>query len=101
MTVAEYLTDEDRQALLTPCDCGHTINDHGSLIACWRCEDEGGDCSTPFEALLAARLEGIVARGAERALREAADECVDVAFAFNEDVRDWLRDRADRIGATR
>lgn len=74
--MTEQLTDKQRERLLTPCECGHTINDHGSLVACWRCEDEGGDCSTPFETLLVARIEALLvearAEGA-RAVLEAVE----------------------------
>lgn len=113
-----HLTDEDREALLTPCACGHTINDHGSLVACWRCEDEGGDCETPFEALLAARIEALLAEaraeGAREALLDAADRWTqggwaDVmlpkptppavpVIAYANRVGDWLRDRAEQTG---
>jgi hypothetical protein len=56
------LSDGERAVLLTPCGCGHSINDHGSLIACWRCEDDGsGDCSASFESLLVERVAVIVA----------------------------------------
>ena len=57
----ESLTDDERAVLLEPCgDCGHTINDHGGLVACWRCEDEGDECATGFEALLGERVARIV-----------------------------------------
>lgn len=55
------LTDADREVLLQPCACGHSINDHGSLVACWRCEDDGGECAVTFEALLVERMGVIVA----------------------------------------
>ena len=110
-----HLTDKQRERLLTPCECGHTINDHGSLVACWRCEDEGGECETPFEALLTARIEALLAEaraeGAREALREAAD---DVAYEVRRfepggvadlgyydahmEIQKMLRDRAEQIG---
>lgn len=55
------LTDAERETLLAPCECGHTINDHGSLVPCWMCEDDGdGECSITFEALLVERIDSIV-----------------------------------------
>lgn len=57
----EQLTDTERAILLAPCGCGHTINDHGSLVACWLCEEDGGECSTTFEDLLVERVGVIVA----------------------------------------
>ena len=54
------LTDADREVLLQPCACGHSINDHGSVVACWRCEDDGDECAVTFEALLVERIETIV-----------------------------------------
>ncbi|HET7405539.1 MAG TPA: hypothetical protein VFJ21_00180 [Mycobacteriales bacterium] len=90
------LTDKQRERLLTPCECGHTINDHGSLVACWRCEDEGGDCSTPFETLLAARIEALLAEARAEGAREAADEIVG-RDGTNPTAR-FLRDRAEQTG---
>jgi hypothetical protein len=55
------LSGGERYVLLTPCRCGHSINDHGSLIACWLCEEDGGDCSASFESLLVERVAVIVA----------------------------------------
>lgn len=55
------LTEGQRETLLAPCVCGHTINDHGSLVACWLCEDEGSECSVTFEALLAERIAAMLA----------------------------------------
>jgi hypothetical protein len=54
------LSDAERAILLAPCACGHTINDHGSMIPCWLCEDEGGSCAVTFEALLCERVARIV-----------------------------------------
>lgn len=56
------LNEAEREALLAPCKCGHTINDHGSLVACWTCSDadEGEECDTNFEALLCERVAGLV-----------------------------------------
>lgn len=67
------LTPEQRETLLFPCACGHTLNDHGSLVACWRCEDDGDECSTSFEALLAARIATMLDEARREALRDAAD----------------------------
>lgn len=67
------LSAEDREVLLTRCVCGHSINDHGSLVPCWLCEDEGGVCALSFESLLAERVGRIVARSVSAALNEAAD----------------------------
>lgn len=68
------LTDAEREALLTPCECGHTINNHGSL--CWVCADDGRptDCTADFEALLVERVAGIVE--AQVAVRLAAIEAL-------------------------
>lgn len=64
------LTDAERTALLVPCECGHTLNDHGSL--CWTCGDNGDECAVDFEDLLCERLAPLLAaaeaRGAERVL---------------------------------
>ena len=56
------LTDAERAVLLTPCDCGHDLDDHGGSIPCWICEDEGhpDKCKTNFAALLVARVAVIV-----------------------------------------
>lgn len=54
------LTSTERATLLEPCVCGHSINDHGSLIPCWTCEDEGRSCELYFEELLCARVAVIV-----------------------------------------
>lgn len=67
------LSAEDREVLLTRCVCGHSINDHGSLVPCWLCEDEGGVCALSFESLLAERVGRIVGRSVTAALNEAAD----------------------------
>lgn len=65
------LSDADRAALLVPCECGHTINDHGSL--CWLCSEESEHgCQRDFEALLIERLAGIVQAAVNKALTEAA-----------------------------
>ena len=55
------LTDHERAILLAPCECGHTINDHGTLTPCWGCDEENRQCATDFEALLVERVEHIVA----------------------------------------
>ncbi len=65
--VAE-LTIDERTALLAPCECGHSINDHGSTVACWSCEDEAEKCRTDFEALLVARVGEMVAARVTEAL---------------------------------
>lgn len=55
------LAETEVAVLLTPCDCGHTINDHGELAGCWACGDVGNDpCDVSFEALLVARVAAIV-----------------------------------------
>lgn len=54
------LTDIERATLLNPCDCSHTINDHGTLIGCWRCEDDGKECVIRFDDLLVTRVATIV-----------------------------------------
>lgn len=59
------LDDTERATLLEPCVCGHTINDHGSLVACWLCEEGGDRCGTDFEALLCQRVAVIVSRRME------------------------------------
>lgn len=62
------LTDAEREALLVPCACGHTLNDHGTL--CWLCgETDDSVCSTGFEDLLATLLAPLVA-AREAAARE-------------------------------
>ena len=56
------LTTAERAVLLEPCDCGHDINDHGSMATCWTCSDEGADdCAHHFEELLCERVGRIVA----------------------------------------
>ena len=30
------LTDAERAILLTPCACGHSPNEHGEMLGCWR-----------------------------------------------------------------
>lgn len=56
------LTTAERAILLQPCECGHSINDHGSAVTCWMCSDEGReDCAHRFEALLCERVGRIVA----------------------------------------
>ena len=50
------LTDPQRALLLTPCGCGHTLEDHGSLTPCWRCEENGAACARDFESLLVERI---------------------------------------------
>lgn len=69
-TVAGLSADE-REALLAPCVCGHTINDHGSLEACWLCGEEGDHCATNFEDLLCARVDGIVTARVRALLTDA------------------------------
>lgn len=57
------LNDDERSTLLIPCECGHTINDHGSLISCWICWDEGDEekvCTKSFEDLLVERIESVI-----------------------------------------
>jgi hypothetical protein len=49
---------------------------------------------------LAPLVEQAKREGAAEALRDAAVESVDIAFGSNEDVRDWLRDRAERAAQT-
>lgn len=66
MTIA--LTAEEREALLKPCVCGHTINDHGSLIPCWLCAEDEGECAVDFEALLCVQMAEIVAARVSAAL---------------------------------
>lgn len=68
------LTETERAILLEPCTCGHTINDHGSLIACWVCGEDGGDCKTDFEDLLVERVDQIVAARLAEAAAETAAE---------------------------
>jgi hypothetical protein len=59
---ADGLSEDERETLLSPCECGHTINDHGSLATCWACGDEGRDacCRFHFEDLLVERVAVIV-----------------------------------------
>lgn len=59
---AGVLSDADREALLAPCACGHTINDHGSLAGCWWEDETACECTVSFEAMLAERVATIVAR---------------------------------------
>lgn len=59
--MSEGLSDAERTLLLTPCKCGHTLNDHGTLVECWRCEDEGAQCAVTFEDLLVERVGRMVA----------------------------------------
>jgi hypothetical protein len=54
------LSDNERAVLLEPCDCGHTINDHGNLINCWPCDELGNQCGTNFEDLLAERMTRMI-----------------------------------------
>lgn len=82
------LTDADIATLLTPCECGHTINDHGELAGCWACGDGGGDCRVSFEALLTRAVEAISQRRVNQALTEAADAI---------EVERRHLDRSDRI----
>ena len=56
------LTDPQRALLLTPCGCGHTLEDHGSLTPCWRCEENGAACTRDFEALLVERIGWLLNR---------------------------------------
>lgn len=58
---AAGLTAGEREALLVPCECGHTLNDHGELAGCWACPEENAECSVAFETLLAERLAVVVA----------------------------------------
>lgn len=111
------LTPEQRETLLVPCSCGHTLNDHGSTVACWLCEDEGKTCAVAFEALLVERTSAMLAAAKAEALREAADAWTRGAWsdvmlpkppppavpviAYSNRMGDWLRDRADQIGGPR
>lgn len=54
------LTQHQRDVLLAPCVCGHTLNDHGGYVACYLCEEDGDECGTPFEELLVERIERLV-----------------------------------------
>ena len=54
------LSGGERAILLAPCECGHTINDHGGLVECWACSDENRECDRNFEALLVERVGVIV-----------------------------------------
>ena len=85
--MSEHLTDKQRERLLTPCECGHTTNDHGSLVACWRCEDEGGDCETPFEALLTARIEALLAEARAEGARAVVEAVLSAAPRLNAELR--------------
>lgn len=59
------LSDTERATLLAPCECGHTINDHGSAVACWLCEEDERECVVTFEDLLVARVGVIVSARVE------------------------------------
>lgn len=56
------LTDPQRAMLLTTCGCGHTLEDHGSLTPCWRCEENGDACTSDFESLLVERIGWLLNR---------------------------------------
>jgi hypothetical protein len=56
-----HLADTERAILLDPCECGHSINDHGSIANCWMCEEDATACALGFEALLCERIAVIVA----------------------------------------
>lgn len=62
--------------------------DHPANCTC--CPGLIDDLAPTVERIIAAR----VAEAGARALEEAADASLDIAFGANEDVRDWLRDRA-------
>lgn len=77
----DRLTEAEREVLLVPCGCGHSINDHGDLAGCWDEEPAPCDCARPFTDLLAERVARIVADRlaaveAERARLAAAVERV-------------------------
>lgn len=75
---------------------------HGCPVGqhCVTCEESGEDIQHwPCDYITALGDPGTVladrdAKVAAQALREAAEESVDIAFASNDDVRDWLRERA-------
>lgn len=68
------LSPEDRERLLAPCACGHTINDHGTLACCWTCEDNGDECTVTFEDILAERIADLLdQRGKDIAAAIRAD----------------------------
>lgn len=92
------LTQAQRDLLLAPCDCGHTINDHGGLVECWRCEDEGDECAVTFEAILSERIARMVAEAEQRALREAIEDHAETFGVACSTSRAWLRDRLERLG---
>ena len=57
--VTARLSDVERAALLNPCKCGHTINDHGTW--CWYDDEYDCQCQTTFETLLVDRVATILA----------------------------------------
>ena len=82
------LTEAEREVLLTPCACGHTINDHGTYAACWTCEDNEGDCDTPFEALLVERIEAILTARLEQ-VEDARDEQERMVMQVRASADEW------------
>lgn len=66
------LSDVERATLLVPCECGHTINDHGTW--CWYDDEHYCQCQTSFETLLTDRVATILAARLAEAERAAQAE---------------------------
>lgn len=59
---AAELTEAERDIVLVPCKCGHTLNDHGDLGGCWTCNDTNdAECWATCEALMLERIGLVVA----------------------------------------
>lgn len=56
----ERLAESERAVLLTPCVCGHDLNDHGELAGCWACPEDNRECSVSFETLLTQHMATIL-----------------------------------------
>lgn len=86
---AVKLTDEERDILLDPCACGHTLNDHGDLGGCWICnETNDRECWVRCEDMFAERAARIVA--ARLADTEARAEAAEAKIARVEALADEL-----------
>jgi hypothetical protein len=103
----ERLAEDERAVLLTPCVCGHDLNDHGELAGCWACPEDNRECSVSFETLLTQHMATILdarsaahdAEVAARALREAADQLDrdGIKRLRRAGITTWLRARADWV----
>lgn len=91
------LTNEERDILLDPCACGHTLNDHGDLGGCWICNDEGDrECWVRCEDMFAERAARIVA--ARLADAEARTEAAEAKVARVEALAEGWAERVANYG---